>query len=80
MLLCRHLHTELSPASPRVPARCSSFFALDSQPSVFPVRAANRLANGGKGEITQKLDEAFDAFMEDYVARRLAARTGRGEG
>jgi len=42
--------------------------------------AGRPMANGGKGEITQKLDEAFDAFMEDYVARRLAARTGRAEG
>jgi hypothetical protein len=30
--------------------------------------------------MTRKLDEAFEAFMEDYVDRRLAARSGKGEG
>jgi D-alanine transaminase len=56
-------------------------FITSTNRNVIGVReiAGRPMANGGKGEITQKLNEAFDAFMEDYVGRRLAARTGKAE-
>jgi branched-chain amino acid aminotransferase len=34
--------------------------------------AGHTIANGTTGEVTRKLDEAFDAYMQEYVERRLA--------
>jgi len=42
--------------------------------------AGKPITSAGKGEMTHRLNEAFDVFMEDYVNRRLAARTGKAEG
>jgi len=49
-------------------------FITSTNRNVIGVReiAGRPMANEGKGEITQKLDEAFGAFMKDYVGRRLA--------
>lgn len=35
--------------------------------------AGHAIADGSTGPITKKLDEAFDAYISDYVERRLAA-------
>lgn len=35
--------------------------------------AGHRIAGGTTGAITKKLDEAFEAYINDYVERRLAA-------
>ncbi len=42
--------------------------------------AGKTIGNGKTGEVTRGLDEAFEAFMNDYVSRRLATRTGKAEG
>jgi branched-chain amino acid aminotransferase len=57
-------------------------FITSTNRNVIGVReiAGRPIASEGKGEMTRKLDEAFEAFMEDYVDRRLAARSGKGEG
>ena len=57
-------------------------FITSTNRNVIGVReiAGRPIGSAGKGEITRKLDEAFDAFMEDYVSRRLAARTAKAEG
>jgi branched-chain amino acid aminotransferase len=57
-------------------------FITSTNRNVIGVRelAGRPIASAGKGVITRKLDEAFEAFMEDYVARRLAVRTGKAEG
>jgi branched-subunit amino acid aminotransferase/4-amino-4-deoxychorismate lyase len=34
--------------------------------------AGRTIADGQTGPITQKLDEAFEAYINDYVERRLA--------
>jgi branched-chain amino acid aminotransferase len=57
-------------------------FITSTNRNVIGVReiAGRPIASDGKGEMTRKLDEAFEAFMEDYVGRRLAAQTGKAEG
>jgi branched-chain amino acid aminotransferase len=35
--------------------------------------AGNVIADGHTGQITKKLDEAFDAYMNEYIERRLAS-------
>jgi len=57
-------------------------FITSTNRNVIGVReiAGRPIGSAGKGVITRKLDEAFDAFMEDYVSRRLAARAGKAEG
>jgi hypothetical protein len=35
--------------------------------------AGHTIADGSTGILTKKLDEAFDAYINDYVQRRLAA-------
>jgi branched-chain amino acid aminotransferase len=35
--------------------------------------AGHRIADGGMGPLTKKLDEAFEGYMNDYVERRLAS-------
>jgi len=42
--------------------------------------AGKTIGNGQTGEVTRGLDEAFEAFMNDYVGRRLATRTSKAEG
>jgi len=42
--------------------------------------AGKTIGNGQTGEVTRGLDEAFEAFMNDYVSRRLATRTSKAEG
>lgn len=42
--------------------------------------AGKTIGNGQTGAVTRGLDEAFEAFMNDYVSRRLATRTSRAEG
>jgi branched-chain amino acid aminotransferase len=35
--------------------------------------AGNKIADGTTGRLTKKLDEVFDAYVQEYVERRLAA-------
>ena len=35
--------------------------------------AGNKIGSGAPGALTQRLDETFDAYVNDYVERRLAA-------
>ncbi len=42
--------------------------------------AGKTIANGQTGKVTRRLDEAFEAFMNDYVGRRLKTRTSKAEG
>jgi branched-chain amino acid aminotransferase len=35
--------------------------------------AGKKIGSGAPGALTQRLDEAFDAYVKDYVERRLAA-------
>ena len=34
--------------------------------------AGRKIGNGSTGPVTKRLDVAFDAFVKDYVERRLA--------
>ena len=57
------------------------FITSTNRNAIGAVEIAGRaIGNGRTGEVTRRLDEAFEAFLNDYVARRLATRTARGEG
>jgi branched-chain amino acid aminotransferase len=49
-------------------------FVTSTNRNVIGVKeiAGHTIAGGNTGVITQKLDEAFEAYIKDYVERRLA--------
>jgi len=51
-------------------------FMTSTNRNVIGVReiAGRQIGAGVTGEMTKRLDEAFEAFVKDYVGRRLAAR------
>ena len=49
-------------------------FITSTNRNVIGIReiAGRKIGNGTMGEVTKRLDAAFDAFVKDYVERRLA--------
>jgi branched-chain amino acid aminotransferase len=54
-------------------------FVTSTNRNVIGVReiAGRKIGTGATGEMTKKLDEVFEAFVKDYVGRRLAAGTSK---
>jgi len=54
--------------------KAEEVFVTSTNRNVLAVKeiAGRTIANGETGAITKKLDEAFDAFIREYVDRRLA--------
>ena len=50
-------------------------FITSTNRNVIGIReiAGRKIGNGTTGAVTKRLDLAFDAFVNDYVSRRLAA-------
>jgi branched-subunit amino acid aminotransferase/4-amino-4-deoxychorismate lyase len=50
-------------------------FVTSTNRNVIGVKeiAGHTIADGATGPLTKKLDEAFEAYINDYVERRLAA-------
>jgi branched-chain amino acid aminotransferase len=50
-------------------------FITSTNRNVIGIRevAGRKIGNGTTGEVTKRLDVAFDAFVKDYVERRLAS-------
>jgi branched-chain amino acid aminotransferase len=51
-------------------------FITSTNRNVIAVReiAGRTIADGGMGPVTKRLDTAFDAFVKDYVDRRLGLK------
>jgi branched-chain amino acid aminotransferase len=56
-------------------------FVTSTNRNVIGVReiAGRMIGTGATGEMTRKLEEVFEAFVKDYVGRRLAARTEKSK-
>jgi branched-subunit amino acid aminotransferase/4-amino-4-deoxychorismate lyase len=55
--------------------RAEEVFITSTNRNVIGVKeiAGRVMGAGVTGELTKKLDEAFEAYLNDYVERRLAA-------
>jgi branched-chain amino acid aminotransferase len=56
-------------------------FVTSTNRNVIGVReiAGREIGNEAAGEVTKRLEEVFEAFVKDYVSRRLVARSERSK-